>query len=167
MHRLIVTSATYRQSSNVTPELLARDPDNRLLARGPRFRVDAEIGARHRARGERPAESRRLAARASIPPAPAFLFLPPASYGPKTWNEDAGPGSLPPRPLHVPLPLRALSDAADVRRAERRLLLRPPRALEHSAAGADHAERAAVPGGRAGAGAADAEGRRQRTMRSG
>ena len=43
MHRLIVISATYRQSSNVTPELYERDPDNRLLARGPRFRVDAEI----------------------------------------------------------------------------------------------------------------------------
>ena len=43
MQRLIVTSATYRQSSNVTPELLAKDPYNRLLARGPRFRVDAEI----------------------------------------------------------------------------------------------------------------------------
>ena len=42
LQRLIVTSATYRQSSRVTPELLARDPENRLLARGPRFRVDAE-----------------------------------------------------------------------------------------------------------------------------
>jgi hypothetical protein len=43
MQRLIVTSATYRQSSRVTPELLARDPENRLLARGPRFRVDGEV----------------------------------------------------------------------------------------------------------------------------
>jgi hypothetical protein len=42
MQRLIVTSATYRQSSRVTPELLRRDPDNRLLARGPRFRLPAE-----------------------------------------------------------------------------------------------------------------------------
>jgi hypothetical protein len=41
--RRIVTSATYRQSSAVTPELLERDPENRLLARGPRFRLDAEI----------------------------------------------------------------------------------------------------------------------------
>ncbi|MBV8071693.1 MAG: DUF1553 domain-containing protein [Acidobacteriaceae bacterium] len=41
--RLIVTSATYRQSSRVTPELLARDPYNKLLARGPRFRVEAEM----------------------------------------------------------------------------------------------------------------------------
>ncbi len=43
MQRLIVTSATYRQSSRVTPELLAKDPHNRLLARGPRFRIDAEM----------------------------------------------------------------------------------------------------------------------------
>jgi hypothetical protein len=40
--RLLVTSAAYRQSSRVTPELWERDPDNRLLARGPRFRLDAE-----------------------------------------------------------------------------------------------------------------------------
>jgi hypothetical protein len=37
--RLIVTSATYRQSARVTPELLERDPDNRLLTRGPRYRM--------------------------------------------------------------------------------------------------------------------------------
>ncbi len=40
--RLIVTSATYRQSSRATPELLAADPENRLLTRGPRVRLDAE-----------------------------------------------------------------------------------------------------------------------------
>ena len=43
MQRLIVTSATYRQSSKVSAELLERDPENRLLARGPRFRLDAEM----------------------------------------------------------------------------------------------------------------------------
>jgi len=41
--RLIVTSATYRQSSAVTPDKLRVDPENRLLARGPRFRLDAEM----------------------------------------------------------------------------------------------------------------------------
>jgi mono/diheme cytochrome c family protein len=41
MKRLVM-SATYCQSSRVTPELLAKDPANRLLARGPRFRLDAE-----------------------------------------------------------------------------------------------------------------------------
>jgi hypothetical protein len=43
IQRLIVTSATYRQSSRVTPALLARDPYNKLYARGPRFRVEAEM----------------------------------------------------------------------------------------------------------------------------
>ncbi|MEK6260915.1 MAG: DUF1553 domain-containing protein [Planctomycetota bacterium] len=42
LHRLIVTSATYRQSSRVTKELQERDPANKLLARGPRFRMQAE-----------------------------------------------------------------------------------------------------------------------------
>lgn len=41
--RLMVTSATYRQRSAVTPELAQRDPDNRLLARGPRQRLPAEM----------------------------------------------------------------------------------------------------------------------------
>src|SRR5205823_3510904 len=40
--RLIVTSAAFRQESAVTADLLARDPENRLYARGPRFRLDAE-----------------------------------------------------------------------------------------------------------------------------
>jgi hypothetical protein len=39
----MVMSATYRQSSRITPELLRRDPENRLLARGPRFRLPAEM----------------------------------------------------------------------------------------------------------------------------
>ena len=43
LQRRIVTSATYRQSSRISPELLAKDPQNRLLARGPRVRLDAEI----------------------------------------------------------------------------------------------------------------------------
>lgn len=43
IHRLIVTSNTYRQSSAATPEKLAADPENRLLSRGPRHRLDAEV----------------------------------------------------------------------------------------------------------------------------
>lgn len=41
--KMLVMSKTYRQSSKVTPELLALDPNNRLLGRGPRFRMDAEM----------------------------------------------------------------------------------------------------------------------------
>ena len=43
MYRLMLTSATYRQSNHVTPAALAADPQNRLLSRGPRFRMDAEV----------------------------------------------------------------------------------------------------------------------------
>lgn len=43
MLKLLTTSATYRQTSRVTPELLERDPDNVLLARGPRVRMTAEM----------------------------------------------------------------------------------------------------------------------------
>jgi hypothetical protein len=43
MQRLVVTSATYRQQSKGTPALLEHDPENRLLARGPRFRLPAEM----------------------------------------------------------------------------------------------------------------------------
>jgi mono/diheme cytochrome c family protein len=43
LHRLMVTSATYQQSSQVTPELAAVDPENKLLSRMPLRRVEAEI----------------------------------------------------------------------------------------------------------------------------
>ncbi len=43
LFRLMVTSATYRQSAAVTPDKLQQDPSNRLLSRGPRFRMDAEM----------------------------------------------------------------------------------------------------------------------------
>ena len=41
--KMLVMSAAYRQSSKVTPEALAADPENRLLSRGPRFRMSAEM----------------------------------------------------------------------------------------------------------------------------
>ena len=43
MHKLMVMSATYRQASTVTPELLEKDSRNFLLARGPRYRMPAEM----------------------------------------------------------------------------------------------------------------------------
>ena len=89
LHRLIVNSATYRQASRVTPELLAKDPYNRLLARGPRVRVDAEI-VRDVALAASGLLNPRVGGASVHPPAPAFLFLPPASYGPKTWVESTG-----------------------------------------------------------------------------
>ncbi len=43
MLKLIVTSAAYRQSGQVSPEKLEKDPSNRLISRGPRYRMDAEL----------------------------------------------------------------------------------------------------------------------------
>lgn len=43
LFKAIIMSGTYRQSSRVTPEIHALDPNNRLLAHGPRFRLDAEV----------------------------------------------------------------------------------------------------------------------------
>ncbi len=43
LQKTIVMSSTYRQSSKATPELIERDPENRLLARASRFRLDAEV----------------------------------------------------------------------------------------------------------------------------
>jgi hypothetical protein len=43
LFRLLVTSAAYRQSAATTPEKLEKDPQNRLLSRGPRYRMDAEM----------------------------------------------------------------------------------------------------------------------------
>ncbi|MGQ0636635.1 MAG: PSD1 and planctomycete cytochrome C domain-containing protein [Planctomycetaceae bacterium] len=89
LHRLIVTSTTYRQTSHAAPELFARDPANRLLARGARYRVDAEV-VRDVALGASGLLDRTLGGPGVFPPAPAFLFQPPASYGPKVWPEESG-----------------------------------------------------------------------------
>lgn len=89
LHELIVSSATYQQSSTVTPEMLARDPANRLLSRGPRFRVEAEA-VRDIALAASGLLNKRLGGAPAYPPAPEFLFLPPSSYGPKVWREEKG-----------------------------------------------------------------------------
>jgi hypothetical protein len=90
LHRLVVTSAAYRQSSRLTPELANRDPFNRLLARGPRLRVDGEV-VRDIALSASGLLLPRLGGPSVHPPQPAFLTVPPASYGPKMWQEDTGP----------------------------------------------------------------------------
>jgi hypothetical protein len=90
LHRLIVSSATYRQSSRVTAELAARDPYNRLLARGPRFRVDAEA-VRDVALAASGLLNPKVGGPSVYPPLPAFMMVPPVSYGPKVWKEDTGP----------------------------------------------------------------------------
>ena len=89
LHRLIVHSRTYRQQSTVTPELRERDPYNRLLARGARFRVEGEI-VRDIQLTASGLLNPTLGGRAVMPPAPVFLFQPPASYAPFPWIEETG-----------------------------------------------------------------------------
>jgi mono/diheme cytochrome c family protein len=90
LHRLIVNSATYRQSSRVSPALYERDKYNRLLARGPRFRVEGEI-VRDIALASSGLLNPALGGPSVFSPSPGFLYQPPASYGPKVWNEATGP----------------------------------------------------------------------------
>ncbi|EDY22113.1 protein of unknown function DUF1549 [Chthoniobacter flavus Ellin428] len=90
LQRLIVNSATYRQNSKVTPELYQRDQYNRLLARGPRFRVDGEI-VRDIQLSVSGLLNPEMGGMPTMPPAPLFLFQPPASYAPFPWVEAVGP----------------------------------------------------------------------------
>ena len=87
LHRLIVTSATYRQSSALRPDLLARDPSNRLLARAPRLRVDAEV-LRDAALSAAGVLSDRMFGPPVRPPQPAGVTE--VAYGGPTWTASQG-----------------------------------------------------------------------------
>jgi hypothetical protein len=89
IHRLIVGSATYRQSSRITPASYELDPHNRLLARGARFRAPAET-VRDIQLAASGLLNASLGGRSVFPPAPGYLFQRPASYGPKTWDVEPG-----------------------------------------------------------------------------
>ncbi len=87
LHRTIVTSATYRQDSKVTAELLERDPENRLLARGPRVRVEAEM-VRDVSLGAAGLLSRKLYGPPVRPPQPASVTE--GAYGGMSWTVSQG-----------------------------------------------------------------------------
>jgi mono/diheme cytochrome c family protein len=89
MHRLIVTSASYRQSSHVTPESYEADPYNRLVSHAPRLRVDGEI-VRDIGLAASGLLNPQIGGPSVFPPAPAFLFVPPVSYAAKTWPLSTG-----------------------------------------------------------------------------
>lgn len=87
LHRRIVTSATYRQSSTVSPELLARDPKNELLARGPRFRVEAEV-VRDIALAAGGLLSTKIGGPSVFPPQPDGITS--LAYGQTPWTASTG-----------------------------------------------------------------------------
>ncbi len=87
LHKLIVMSATYQQSAEVTPELLERDPENRLLARAPRFRVEGEL-VRDIALQASGLLCARIGGPSVFPDQPSGITE--AAYGPLEWKVSAG-----------------------------------------------------------------------------
>ena len=86
--RKIVTSATYRQSSKVTPELRDRDPRNRLLARAPRVRLEAEM-VRDQAMAASGLLFRKVGGPSVFPAQPDGLWQ-AAFNGERTWATSNG-----------------------------------------------------------------------------
>jgi len=86
--RLIVTSATYMQSSKVTPELAAKDPENRLLARGPRVRIEAEL-VRDSALSASGLLSEKVGGPSVFPPQPPGVSS-EGAYGALDWKVSMG-----------------------------------------------------------------------------
>ncbi|HEY7057224.1 MAG TPA: PSD1 and planctomycete cytochrome C domain-containing protein [Vicinamibacterales bacterium] len=87
IHKMIVMSATYRQSSLSTPVLTERDPYNRLLARGPRFRMDAEM-VRDSVLAAGGLLSPKIGGPSVFPPQPDGIWDIP--YSDDKWNTSEG-----------------------------------------------------------------------------
>ena len=102
MMRRIVMSATYRQSSTVTPALVESDPENRLLARGPRFRLDAEM-LRDQALAVSGLLNRRMGGPSVKPPQPDGLWFAVGYSGSNTvrFKADAGSDKVHRRTLYT------------------------------------------------------------------
>ena len=155
----MVMSSTYCQSSRVTRELLERDSANRLLAHGPRNRLDAEF-----------IRDNALAISGLLNPEicgePVFPIQPPGIW---EVNEAASPQrqleagarrpAISPGDLHLPSPQHALSLDAHLRRPQPRSLHGQPGALEHAVAVAGADERSGLRRSRPRPGPAHAEGK--------
>lgn len=87
MHRMIVTSSTYRQSSAMRSELAGRDPQNKLLGRQSRLRLDAEI-VRDLGLSAAGLLTTKLGGPSVFPPQPEGVF--DFTQDPKPWNAATG-----------------------------------------------------------------------------
>lgn len=88
LHRRMVTSQAYRQSSQVTPESITRDPDNRYLSHGPRFRMDGEI-IRDSALAVAGLLSPKMGGPSVYPPQPESVTT-EGAYGRLAWSVSQG-----------------------------------------------------------------------------
>jgi hypothetical protein len=89
MLKLIVTSAAFRQSSTAPRELMARDPENRLLARGPRYRLPAET-IRDQALAASGLLNERIGGQSVKPYQPAGLWEAVSYDGELTYDNSSG-----------------------------------------------------------------------------
>ena len=158
IHRLILNSAVYRQSSKVTPKLLEVDPYNRWLARAPRIRVEAEI-VRDVASGRERVVEQKDRRPSVLPALPAGVM--DLAYGGFRWENATGEDRYR-RGMYtfwkrtVPYPSMLVFDSpnGDFSCA--------PSQVEHAAAGADDLERHGLCGSGSGAGLASLEKWRRR-----
>ncbi|QRQ99878.1 DUF1553 domain-containing protein [Dyadobacter sandarakinus] len=117
MQKLIVTSATYRQSSNAPQQLKEEDPDNRLYARGPSYRMSAEQ-IRDNALASSGLLTRRVGGKSAYPYQPAGLWEALATRNEVTYKQQHG-DSLYRRSLYTiwkrssPPPMMLNFDAAE------------------------------------------------------
>ena len=145
MYKLMVMSAAYRQSAKSTPEQLAKDPKNLLLAHGPRFRMDAEM-LRDVALQSGGLLVNKIGGPSVKPYQPANVWEQVGIGGSDTlvYEQEHGGGALPAEHVHL---LEAHGDDAGygcVRRADARRGVHAPAANRYASAGAGDHERCAM-----------------------
>ncbi len=149
-----MTSAAYRQDlAGRVRELLNRDPDNRLLSRGPRFRLSAEM-IRDQSLAVSGLLSGKMYGPPVKPPQPSS-GLSAAFGGGIDWTASARGRQVPSRSLHHLAALEPVSLDGDLRRPQPRGLHRAADADEHAASGPGHLERSGLHRGGPGTRAAD------------
>ena len=141
----MVESSTYRQSAAATPEKREKDPHNRLLSRGPRFRMDGEM-IRDAALSCSGLLVGTLGGPSVKPYQPEGVWEAVAMPESNThfYRPDHGDRSVSPQPLHLLEAERAAGLAGCLQRSHPRDLHHPPRADQHAAPGPRDPQRPAV-----------------------
>ena len=162
LFRMLVTSAAYRQSAVTTPEKFERDPQNRLLSRGPRFRMDAEM-----VRDYALAASGLLAAKIGGPSVRPYqpdgvweaVAMPESNTRLLSGRQRREP--VPAEHVHVLEAGRPAGLDGHLQCPHAGSLHRTPRADQHSASGPGDAQRPAICRGGPAVGGNDAQARRR------
>ncbi len=141
MHRLIVTSATYRQSSRHRPDLATLDARNRLLARQNRLRLDAEV-VRDVALAASGLLTRTVGGPSVFPPQPKGVYA--FTQVPRNWKASSGADRYR-RGLYTYFWRSAPHPGPDRLRRPRGVVhLHAPQSLQHAAASSDAAQRSGL-----------------------